>query len=83
MSLLTVSQRKARVLWRRENRGALARTARRFRLSGVFVCEVFYGTRSSRGHRVEAHFARLGVPGFEQFLLPAKPVLDKDLPECA
>lgn len=54
--------------WMEEHYGALSRIGRRTGKTAVFVGDVFYGRRRSAAGDVEGELAKLGAPGFEEYL---------------
>lgn len=56
--------KEKRVLWLRDNRGALTRIARKLAFSRGYVAEVYWGQKRSAEERIETELLRLGAPGF-------------------
>lgn len=66
MTKLTENTIRQKRHWMADNKGALARIARELNLTAVFVGDVYWGRRNSRGNQVESRLAKLGAPGFQE-----------------
>jgi hypothetical protein len=74
MSLTELSIEDRRVLWLSKHKGIIGHLANKFEVSRPFASMVWRGQMKSGERRIEKELARLGAPGFEQFLEAAEVV---------
>ena len=72
MTKLSNNEEQRKRYWLADNRGALARIAREENLTGVFVRDVFWGSRTSRSGSVERKLAEMNAPGFVNPIVEAE-----------